>query len=123
MKHAKNAQRLLRFCQSAEVSPNLVTLFITHRLKRPSLMILLPKKNIQNLLKVNLPIYIFPKCICQRAFNWLFLIPWELPNGKSEPADVTVCQTRIGDDIERLLNIVNVGPMELITSVTRLNYY
>ena len=122
MKHAKNAQRLLKFCQSAEVSPNLVTLFITHRLKRPSLMILLPKKNIQNLLKVNLPIYIFPKCICQRAVQLAFSYP-ELPNGKSEPADVTVCQTRIGDDIERLLNIVNVGPMELITSVTRLSYY
>ena len=41
----------------------------------------------------------------------------------NQNADVTVCQTRIGDDIERLLNIVNVGPMELITSVTRLNYY
>ena len=121
MKHAKNAQRLLRFCQSAEVSPNLVTLFITHRLKRPSLMILLPKKNIQNLLKVNLPIYIYPKCICQRAIG--FFLSRGSCQMVNQNADVTVCQTRIGDDIERLLNIVNVGPMELITSVTRLNYY
>ena len=80
MKHAKNVQRLLKFCQNFAKSGHTV---YNAPIETAFSNDFVTKEKHSKPFKGKLTHLYFSQVYLSKS-NWLFLIPWELPNGKSE---------------------------------------